>query len=310
MVKKCKLPMNAPHARLLAEERRREERIKLAIAKGKQTVLPKQTKSIKLSKFEHWSPEGPLVVFAEELAYPFGCFGKYQAIRKYQCGYDIGKDYNKKKTKAKGCSSGELMLNGEKSEDTVNGFDEKPSVEKQTLSKEMSQTSFKLPKLKSGQTSMEVIEDTASAKLEFSGKNTELPKLPAQEYIDNFRRDAAEFERSLVGIGRGNAERRLLQGKPRQLSLLPRIDERISLPTTSTERFLSKDEHFRLPKLHQKRDDSSLEFQSRRKRKTRNNSETKKHDFKRSVNHSERKAAAQKEQAKWCKMTFQSNAYT
>ena len=309
MVKKCTLAMNAPHARLLEEERRREERIKLTIAKGKQTVLPTQTKSIKLSKFEHCSPEGPLVVFAEELAYPFGCFGKYQAIRKYQSGYDIGKDYCKKKTRAKGCSSRELMLNGEKSENIANRFDEKPSVEKQTLNKEMPETSIKLPKLKSGPTSTEVIEDTA-AKLEFSGKNTELPKLPAQEYIDNFRRGAAEFERSLVGIGRGNAEGRLLKWKPREHSLLPRIDERISLPTTNAERFLSKDEHFRLPKLHQKRDGSSLELQSRRKRKTRNSSETKRPNFKRSMSHSERKPAAQKEQAKWCKMTFQSNTYT
>ena len=310
MVKKCALRMNAARIRLLEEERRREERIKLAISKGKQTVLPTQTKSIKLSKFEHRSREGPLVVFTEELAYPFGCYGKYQAVRKYQSGYDIGQDYSK----AKGSLSG-LMLN-EKSENTavnIGRSGEKPHVVNQTLNnKEMpSQASFRLPKLKPGQNCAEV-EDTVAAKLEFTGKNTELPKLPAQEYIDNFRKDAAEFERSVIGIGRGNVERRSLKAKPREMSLLPRIDERGALCTANADRILSKDENqFRLPKLRQKRDDGSLELQSRRKRKTRlNNSEAKKHDFKRSMSHSERKAAAQREQAKWCKMTFQSDAYT
>lgn len=311
MVKKCTLPMDAARLRLHKEEKRREERIKLAIAKGKQTVLPTQTKSIKLSKFEHCSDEGPLVVFAEELAYPFGYFGKYQAVRKYQSGYNIGKEYSKKKleAKTKGWSTiREHMLNEKSTNTAANGVSEKPSLENNESNYDLSQTQFRLPKLKSGQAPSEV-EDT-TAKLEFSGKNTELPKLPAQEYIDNFRRDAAEFERSLIGMGRGNAERRLLKGKPRELSLLPRIDERSSLFTGNTNKLLPKDDHFRLPKLQQKREDSSLEFQSKKKRKTRNNSETKKYDPKRSMSHTERKVAIQKEQAKWCKMTFQSNAYT
>ncbi len=302
--------MNAARSRLLEEEKRREGRIKLAIAKGKQTVLPTQTKSIKLSKFEHCGDEGPLVVFAEELAYPFGNFGKYQAVRKYQSGYDIEKDYNSKKqnTKRRGSSAeSDLMLN-EKSENTANGLTEKPSTESQPSNYDISQTPFRLPKLTSTQTTTEV-EDTA-AKLEFSGGNTELPKLPVQEYIDHFRRDAAEFERCLIGIGRGNAERRSLKGKPRELGLLPRIDERNSLFTTNTDKLLTRDEHFRLPRLQQKREDSALEVQSKRKRKTRSSSESKKYDSKRSMSHSERKAASQKEQAKWCKMTFQSNAYT
>ena len=315
MGKKNALPINTARTRLVEEERRREERIKLAIAKGKQTMLPTQTKRIKLSKFEHRSDEGPLVVFAQELAYPFGYFGKYHAVRKYQYDYDIGKDYSKKpklKTRLakKKATKRNLMLN-DKPQNTLNGVsvNEQTNLENNESNYDLSQTAFRLPKLKSGQATVEV-EDN-SARLEFSMKNTELPKLPAQDYIDNFRRDAAEFERSMIGIGRGNVERRLLKGRQREASLLPRIDERGSLQlTTNTDKLLTKDEHFRLPKLQQKRDDSSLESQSKRKRKTRNNSETKKNDSKRSMSHSERKAAAQREQAKWCKMTFQSNAYT
>lgn len=301
MGKKCPIPMDAARSRLLEEERRRKKRIKLAIAKGKQTSLPTQTKSIKLSKFEHCSDEGPLVVFAEELAYPFGYFGKYQAIRKYQSGYDIGQDYSKPK-KSKGHSSKTkrpLMLK-EKPENTVNGLSDKSSIE----SHDSSQKELKLPKLKSGPIAGDV-EDDSTPRLEFS-KNMELPKLPAQEYIDSFRRDAAEFERSLMGIGRGNAERRLLKGKPRQ-SLLPRIDERSTLFTANTDK-LTKEEHFRLPRLQQKREDCSMES-CKKKRKIRNCEPRKHETSKRSMSHSERKAAAQKEQAKWCKMTLQSNAY-
>ena len=301
--------MNTARFRLAEEEKRREERIKLAIAKGKQTVLLTQTKSIKLSKFEHRSDEGPLVVFAEELAYPFGYFGKYQAVRKYQSGYDIGKEHrrNSPQAKIKLPTNKNLMLN-EKSDNIPNGLGEKSSVESTESTYDKSKTQFRLPKLKSGQCAE--IEDTTT-KLEFSGKNTELPKLPAQEYIDNFRRDAADFERSLIGIGRGNGEKRLLKAKPRELGMLPRIDERSPLFTANTDKLLTKDEHLRLPKLlQQKKEDSSAMESSKKKRKTRSNSETKKCDSKRSLSHSERKAAAQKEQAKWCKMTFQSNSYT
>lgn len=301
--------MNTARLRLVEEETRREERIQSAIAKGKQTVLPTQTKSIKLSKFEHRSDEGPLVVFAEELAYPFGYFGKYQAVRKYQSGYDIGKEHTRKSplVKTKLATNRSPMLN-EKSENIPNGLSEKSSMESTESSYDRSKTQFRLPKLKSGQTAAEV-EDT-TAKLEFSGRNTELPKLPAQEYIDNFRRDAADFERSLIGIGRGNGERRLLMAKPRELGMLPRIDERSALFTANTDKLLTRDEHLRLPKLQQKREDSSVMESSKKKRKTRSNSETKKCDSKRSMSHNERKAVAQKEQAKWCKMTFQSNSYT
>lgn len=308
-MKKCTLPIDTARSRLLEEEKRREERVKLAIAKGKQTVLPTQTKSIKLSKFEHRSDEGPLVVFAEELAYPFGNFGNYQAVRKYQSCNDIGKDYSKVKRKSKGKygQTKSWQMSNEEIEDKPNSLGEKPSIESQESNYDKSQTQFRLPKLKSGPTATD-IED-ASAKLEFWGKNTELPKLPAQEYIDNFRRDAADFERNLIGIGRGNPERRLLKGKPRELGVLPRIDERSSLLTTNTDKLLAKDEHFRLPKLQQKREDCFIESSSKKKRKTRNNGEMKKQEYRRSMSHSERKAVAQKEQAKWCKMTFQSNAY-
>ena len=310
MVKKCALPMEADRLRL-TEAQKRRERIQLAIAKGKQTVLPRQTKSIKLSKFEHRSDEGPLVVFAEELAYPFGYFGKYQAVRKYQSGYDIGKAHTQRNSppkKRNGSTYRNIMLNEKSPENIPNGLGEKVSEESTESSYDISKTQFRLPKLKLGQTTADV-EDT-TPKLEFSGKNTELPKLPAQEYIDNFRRDAADFERSLTGIGRGNAEKRLLKAKPREIDLLPRIDERGALFAANMDKHVVRDEHLRLPKLQQKREDSFAMESIKKKRKTKSNSETKKWDSKRSISHSERKAAAQREQAKWCKMTFQSNSYT
>lgn len=298
--------MDAARVRLVETETRRKDRIKLAIAKGKHTAnipLPTQINSIKLSKFEHCSDQGPLAVFTEELTYPFGCFGKYHAVRKYTSGYDIGKDYSKKEVKSnkKPLSSKDDQMLNEKSEKTTNGLTEKASLENQYSNYDMSLTHFRLPKLKTA-----AIEDN-TPRLEFSGKNTELPKLPAQEYIDNFRRDAAEFERSLIGIGRGKTERRLFKGKPRDLGLLPRIDERgqTLFTTTNTDKIQTKDEYFRLPQLQQKREDSSFESQSKKKRKTRNTCESKKHESKRSMSH---KTAMQKE-AKWCRMTFQSNVY-
>jgi len=56
------------------------ERIKSAIAKGKQTLLPCETQGQNLFKFEHNGRDGPLIVFAQEAFYNFDKFGHYKVI--------------------------------------------------------------------------------------------------------------------------------------------------------------------------------------------------------------------------------------
>lgn len=56
------------------------DRIKSAIAKGKQIILPCDTKGQNLSKFEHNGRNGPLMVFAQEALYGYNKFGHYKVI--------------------------------------------------------------------------------------------------------------------------------------------------------------------------------------------------------------------------------------
>lgn len=55
-------------------------RIKSAIAKGKQTSLPCETKGTNLFKFEHNGRDGPLMVFAQEAFNNYQKFGHYKVI--------------------------------------------------------------------------------------------------------------------------------------------------------------------------------------------------------------------------------------
>lgn len=205
------------------------------------------------------------------------------------------------------------MLNGKDSENPVNSPPENSDFElNNSYHKEL-----RLPKLKSGSMRLEEghRRDCSSGdpvcNLEYS-KNTELPKLPAQEYIDNFRRDAAEFEQRLsLSIGRVNSDRKLWNGRTKE-SILPKIDEKASRLLTSADKLLIKDDHFRLPKLQHKNEvQDGVETVHKKKRKARNDKQKKasNQDTRRSMSHSERKAAAQKEQAKWSKITMQSNTY-
>lgn len=56
------------------------ERIKSAIANGKETLLSSDTKGQNLSKFEHNGRHGPLVVFAQEALYNHNKLGHYKVI--------------------------------------------------------------------------------------------------------------------------------------------------------------------------------------------------------------------------------------
>lgn len=55
-------------------------RIQSAIAKGKQTLLPCETKGQNLSKFEHNGRDGPIMVYAEEAFHNYNRFGHYKVI--------------------------------------------------------------------------------------------------------------------------------------------------------------------------------------------------------------------------------------
>ena len=56
------------------------DRIKSAIANGKETLLSSDTKGQNLSKFEHNGRDGPLVVFAQEALYNHNKLGHYKVI--------------------------------------------------------------------------------------------------------------------------------------------------------------------------------------------------------------------------------------
>lgn len=56
------------------------DRIKSAIANGKETLLSSDTKGQNLSKFEHNGRHGPLVVFAQEALYNHNKLGHYKVI--------------------------------------------------------------------------------------------------------------------------------------------------------------------------------------------------------------------------------------
>lgn len=56
------------------------ERIKSAIANGKETLLSSDTKGQNISKFEHNGRHGPLVVFAQEALYNHNKLGHYKVI--------------------------------------------------------------------------------------------------------------------------------------------------------------------------------------------------------------------------------------
>lgn len=309
----------------LLDEERFKERIKSAINKGKQTSLASYSKGISLSKFEHNGNDGPQVVFAEELSYPFGLFGNYKLVRSYIKPNNAKSTFTSRTTPGKKRQENiskpkhGLMLDGKKR--VVNaGPTEKSGFEvHNSLKKEL-----KLPKLRSGSMRQEggnrgkhyKSRDPVSKNSEFSTENTELPELPAQHYIDNFRRDAAEFERRLsLGFSRANTDRRMSKAGRTRDSLLPKIDEKMTVfPAISTtqDKPLPKDDHIHLPKLKEAHD--GVEIMSRKKRKPARNEEPKKptarHDAKRStMSHSERKAAAQREHAKWCRKTMQSDFY-
>lgn len=59
-------------------------RILSAIEKGKQTLLPCETKGLNLSKFEHNGRDGRLAVYAEEMYYMYNKFGHYKVIASFQ----------------------------------------------------------------------------------------------------------------------------------------------------------------------------------------------------------------------------------
>lgn len=56
------------------------DRIKSAIANGKETLLSSDTKGQNISKFEHNGRHGPLVVFAQEALYNHNKLGHYKVI--------------------------------------------------------------------------------------------------------------------------------------------------------------------------------------------------------------------------------------
>ena len=309
------------------DEERFKERIKSAINKGKQTSLASYSKGISLSKFEHNGNDGPLVVFAEELSYPFGLFANYKLVRSYIKPNDAKNTFTNRTTPGKKQQEKiskprkGLMLDGKKRGNVVNAgsLTEKSGFEvHNSLKKEL-----RLPKLRSSSMRQErnyrgkqfKSRDPVSKNSEFSTENTELPQLPAQHYIDNFRRDAAEFERKLsVGFSRANTDKRMFKAGRTRDSLLPKIDEKMTVfatPSTTHDKPLSKDDHIRLPKLKETHD--SVEILSRKKRKQARSEEVKRttrQDAKRStMSHSERKAAAQREHAKWCRKTMQSDFY-
>lgn len=307
----------------LLDEERFKERVKSAIDKGKQTSLASYSKGISLSKFEHNGNDGPLVVFAEELSYPFGLFGNYKLVRSYIKPNDAKNSFTSRPTPGKrrqekiSKPKEGLMLDGKKRGNVENAgsLTEKSGFEvHNSLKKEL-----RLPKLRSGSMRQErdyrmkhfkSRDPVSKNQSEFSTENTELPQLPAQHYIDNFRRDAAEFERKLsVGFSRANTDRRMFKAGRTRDSLLPKIDEKITVfatPNTTHDKPPSKDDHIRLPKLKETPD--SVAILSRKKRKQARSEEVKK--TKRStMSHSERKAAAQREHAKWCRKTMQSDFY-
>ena len=64
-------------------------RIQSAIAKGKQTLLPCETKGQNLSKFEHNGRDGPVMVYAEEAFYNYNRFGHFKVIMALKPVYSL-----------------------------------------------------------------------------------------------------------------------------------------------------------------------------------------------------------------------------
>lgn len=245
-------------------------------------------------------------MFSIELTYPFVNTNKYLS-----CHYKIRRWQNRpKKASPWRKPSSRLMLSDKMNEKRCSKRmkTKKDNTVNETDSNRNEDTKFKLPKLKAEQLGVE--NENIPYRLKFSTKNTELPKLPAQEYIDNFRREASVFECNLVGNVCENFERRQIKRKTQELRLLPRINENSSLLTANIDRLVENDQ-FRFPKIQKTKEDGRFtDSRSKKKRKLKNYHEnsTKNVSRRKSVENNGKQAAL-KAQTKWCNMTFQSNIY-